>query len=144
MELKLHNTMHGLIPCYDEDYDEKKKLKIGETYIAKITLYRNKEFHRKYFAMLKCAWDLQNEAVQKHFFNSFNHFRKTVQIAAGITETVYNIHLRQFVEIPKSISFENMKEEEFKDVYEAVKNVLFETFLRNVSENDFMYMLTNY
>ena len=28
MDLKLHNTIYGLIPVYDEDYDEKLKLKL--------------------------------------------------------------------------------------------------------------------
>ncbi|GHT56798.1 hypothetical protein AGMMS49982_23820 [Bacteroidia bacterium] len=59
-----NNTAHGLIPCYDADYDEKKELKIGETFKAKITLARNYEFHKKYFALINCAWEYQNEAVQ--------------------------------------------------------------------------------
>lgn len=144
MNLKLHNTIYGLIPVYDEDYDEKLKLKLGETYTAKIKLTRNLAFHRKYFAMLRCAWDLQSEAVQNHFRNNFTQFRKTVQIAAGISEPVYVISRKEFVEQAKSISFESMSEEEFIDLYKSVKNVLFDVFLKNVSESDFMHMLTNY
>ena len=30
MKLLLQNTSHGLIPLYDADYEEKKRLKIGE------------------------------------------------------------------------------------------------------------------
>ena len=37
-----------------------------------------------------------------------------------------------------------MSEEEFIDLYKSVKNVLFDVFLKNVSESDFMHMLTNY
>lgn len=144
MKLKLYNTAHGLIPLYDEDYDEKKRLVLGGTYTASIQLTRNLAFHRKYFAMLKCAWDLQSEAVQKHFRDSFDLFRKTVQIAAGISEPIYIIARREFVEQAKSINFETMSEEEFADTYRAVKEVLFNVFLRKVSESEFMYMLTNY
>ena len=39
---------------------------------------------------------------------------------------------------------ESMSEEEFIDLYKSVKNVLFDVFLKNVSESDFMHMLTNY
>lgn len=38
------NTASGLRPCYDSDYDEKKKLKLGKIYKAKITLARNYDF----------------------------------------------------------------------------------------------------
>jgi len=55
MELYLLNTSEGLKPCYDKDYDEKKKLKIGATYKAKITLARNVQFHRKYFSLINLA-----------------------------------------------------------------------------------------
>lgn len=52
MKLYLLNTREGLKPMYDEDYDEKKKLKIGEVYEAEIRQPRNLRFHRKYFALL--------------------------------------------------------------------------------------------
>jgi hypothetical protein len=32
MKILLNNTLHGLIPVYDKDFDEKKKLKIGSIY----------------------------------------------------------------------------------------------------------------
>lgn len=36
MELYLKNTAHGLIPLYDDDFEEKRKLKIGEVYKVSI------------------------------------------------------------------------------------------------------------
>ncbi|WP_427910585.1 DUF1367 family protein [Parabacteroides chongii] len=54
-------------PCYDSDYDEKKKLKLGHTYKARITLARNIDFHRKYFQLINTAWAYQNEATTRHF-----------------------------------------------------------------------------
>lgn len=144
MKLKLHNTAHGLIPAYDEDFEEKKKLQIGEDYTAEIKLTRNVRFHRKYFSMVNLAWELQSEKCQQHFHNQIDCFRKTIQIAAGIVEPVYSIERKEWIEQAKSISFESMTEEEFKDVYGAVKDVLFDFFLKHVSEADFMEMLMNY
>ena len=54
MDIYLLNTASGLKPCMDEDYEQKKKLKIGKVYKAKITLARNYEFHKKYFALINC------------------------------------------------------------------------------------------
>lgn len=144
MELLLYNTPSGLRPCYDEDYDEKKKLKIGETYKAKITLVRNAKFHRKYFALIKLAWEYQNERTVAHFRNDVELFRKTVEIAAGHCEPVFNIELKSWVDIPKSIAFDKMDEAAFSDLYERVKDVIFSTFLHNVDEEEFLNKLSGF
>ena len=86
MKLQLLNTASGLIPCYDEDYDEKKKLKIGKTYEATIKLVRNPQFLRKYFALINCAWEYLTEAQQVFFKNNKEVFRKTIEVAAGHCE----------------------------------------------------------
>ena len=138
MELRLLNTPSGLKPLYDEDYDQKKKLKIGEIYKAKITIARNINFHRKYFALINCAWAYQNERTTKHFKNNVESFRKTVEIAAGHCDTVYNLSLKSWVDIPKSIAFDKLKQEEFEDLYERVKDVLFTTFLKGIDEEEFL------
>ena len=138
MEIYLLNTPSGLKPCYDEDYDKKKKLKLGETYKAKISVARNLNFHRKYFALINCAWAYQNEKVTKHFKNNVECFRKTVEIAAGHCDTVYNLSLKSWVDIPKSIAFDKLKQEEFEDLYERVKDVLFSTFLKGIDEDEFL------
>lgn len=144
MELHLINTASGLKPCDDEDYERKLRLKPGRIYKCKLTLARNYEFHKKYFALINCAWEYQNERTVEHFKHSVAQFRKTVEIAAGHCDTVYNLSLRAWTDIPKSIAFEKMNEAEFQDLYERVKDVLFAVFLRNVSEDEFMRNLINF
>lgn len=143
MKLNLQNTARGLIPCYDDDFEEKKKLKIGEIYKVEIKLYRNYEFHKKYFALINCAWEYLTEK-QQDFIKSKNGFRKTLQIAAGWSEVYYSINRKEWVEESKSISFESMDNAEFETLYNAVKDVLFTTFLRNISEEEFMKNLVNF
>ena len=137
MKLLLLNTASGLIPCYDEDYDEKKKLKKGVTYEATIKLVRNPQFLRKYFALINCAWEYLTEAQQVFFKNNKEVFRKTIEVAAGHCELHYSIERREWLEIPKSISFEKMDEAEFSTLYERVKDVLFEIFLKSVNREEF-------
>ena len=77
MKIKLLNTSVGLKPLYDEDFEEKKKLKIGEVYEATIKRPRNLSFHRKYFGLINLAWEYQNEIAVEHFKHSIELFRKT-------------------------------------------------------------------
>lgn len=145
MKIKVQNTIHGLIPLYDEDYDEKKKLKLGATYEVSVKLTRNLQFHRKYFKLLALAWEFQNEVTTEEFFqNNFEKFRKTVEIAAGICDTIYSIERREFIDIPKSISFDQMDDAEFRNVYNRVKDVLYKVFLRRISIEEFEKQLINF
>lgn len=143
MKLNLQNTARGLIPCYDDDFDEKKKLKIGEIYKVEIKLYRNYDFHKKYFALINCAWEYLTEK-QQEFIKSKNGFRKTLQIAAGWCEVTYSIARKDWIEESKSIAFDEMDNAEFETLYNGVKDVLFTTFLRNISEEEFMKNLINF
>lgn len=145
MKLKVQNTIHGLIPLYDEDYDEKRKLKLGATYEISVKLTRNLQFHRKYFKLLRLAWEFQNELITTQYFkDDFTKFRKTVEIAAGICDTIYSIERQEFIDIPKSVSFDNMDEDEFQEVYERVKMVLYTVFLKKISVEEFEKQLINF
>ncbi len=144
MKLLLLNTTEGLKPCYDEDYDNKKKLKLGVVYQAEIKKARNVEFHRKYFKLINLSWEYQNEGVVKHFKNNVDLFRKTVEMSAGHCDTIYSITRSEWIETPKSISFDKMDEIEFQTLYENVKDVLFSVFLKKISEEEFMKNLVNF
>lgn len=129
---------------YDADYDEKKKLKIGEVYKANITKERNVDFHRKYFALMNCAWAYLNEKETEFFHGSQDSFRKTVQVAAGFYTPIFSIKRGEWIEEPKSISFDKMDEFEFRDLYEKVKTVLYNVFLKSVSIEEFERNLINF
>lgn len=137
------NTAQGLKPMYDEDYDEKRRLKIGQVYKAKIVVPRNIELHRKYFSMIRCAWDLLTER-QREFFGTKESFRKTLQVAAGHCERVFNLELRAWVEVPKSIAFDKMKGDEFERLYNDVREVLLTVFLKHITIEQFEETLINY
>ena len=143
MKLHLLNTIDGLRPCTDPDYDQKKRLKIGAVYEAEIREERNYKFLRKYFALIRCAYAFLTPS-QQDFIKSPEGLRKTVQIAAGYCEVYYSIKRKEWVEESKSIAFENMTESEFSEVYEGVRLVLFTYFLKHVDEQTFMRELVNF
>lgn len=144
MDLLLINTPQGLKPCDDEDYEKKKKLKIGEVYRVKITKERNYEFHKKYFALISLAWEYQNERTSEFFKSDIELFRKTIEISAGHCDVVYSIDRAEWIEIPKSISFSKMDEHDFQNLYDRVKDVIFKIFLKGVTQEEFMSNLMNF
>lgn len=143
MKLNLYNTPSGLKPMYDEDFDEKKKLKLGEIYSAEIKLVRNYKFHKLYHALIAAAWEYLPESQTKGFKTKEN-FRKYVEIAAGCCDVIYHPKFKDWVEVPKSIAFDKMDEAEFRDVYENVKSVIFSIIGRFVSQEEFERNLANF
>lgn len=144
MKLKLLNTPLGLKPCYDEDADEKKKLKLGEVYEADIKMVRNIRFHRLFFALINTGYAYLPERAQTGVFGSVEGFRKSVTIAAGFTNVYWNIRQKCFVEEAKSISFASMDEAEFRDVYERCKDVIWQLISKYVTIEDFERNLANF
>ena len=117
------NTMEGLKPLYDDDYDEKRKLKLGQVYEANIRVPRNLQFHRKYMKLIRVAWELLGEKAQA-FFKTTENFRKSMELTAGHSEPLYNCKTNEFIQQAKSISFSSMEQDEFEELYERVKDVI--------------------
>lgn len=115
MDILLLNTAAGLVPLYDDGYEEKRKLKLGQTYRARIVKARNPEFHRKY-----------------------------AEVAAGHCETIYHPRLRDFVEVPKSIAFDSMDGAAFEDLYGRVRAVIDSLLGPVLSPEEFDRILLNF
>lgn len=143
MRLLVINTPRGLVPCGDDDYDEKKKLKIGQAYSVEVRVARNVDFHRKYFALIAYAWEFLNEQ-ELATFKSKENFRKYVEVAAGHCEVIFHPRLQEFVEIPKSISFGSMDNAEFSDLYQRVKGVIFSIIGGRVTQEEFEHILMDF
>ena len=113
------NTSAGLKPMYDEDYEEKKKLRIGEVYKAVITRPRNLGFHRKFFALIKIGHQSTTNFIDE---TPLKVYRKWVIIKAGFYETY---HTKKGIMIEaESIAFGSMNEDEFQEVYNKVIDVI--------------------
>lgn len=144
MKIKVVRTPFGLNPLFDEDYDKIKKLKFNETYEVDIKEKRNIAFHRKYFALISYAWECIGEAHQQYYKNNKELFRKAIEVSAGYCDRVYDIKLKRWIDIPISISFDKMDELEFQNVYNDVLNVLLQTYLKNIKEDELNNILKNF
>ena len=143
MKLLVVNTPRGLVPLGDDDYEEKKKLKLGQTYSVEVKVARNVDFHRKYFALISYAWEFLNEQETERFRTKEN-FRKYVEVAAGHCDIIFHPRLQEYVEIPKSISFGKMDNAEFSDLYQRVKDVIFSIIGDRVTQDQFERLLLDF
>ena len=145
MKIKVVCTPHGLVPMYDEDYEEKRKLKVGECYEGDFRLVRNLAFHKKAFSLLNTAWMLLPEKTQNGF-RSIDAFRDTITVAAGFVEVYYDLKENRYCERPKSWAFDSMDNEEFSRLYERMKDVIWSILSKKkvILQEKFEQYLMNY
>lgn len=143
MKLLVVSTPRGLVPLGDDDYEEKKKLKLGQAYTVEVRVARNVDFHRKYFALIAYAWEYLNEK-ELAIFKTKDNFRKYLEILAGHCEVIFHPRLQEFVEIPKSISFGSMDNAEFSDLYQRVKDVVLSIIGNRVTREEFERILIDF
>ena len=107
-------------PATPESAEESKRKKVGSYVEAKPKSNRSVKFHRKYFALLNLLFESWQQPELEHkgetIRPSFDRFRKDIAILSGFYDTVVNIEGDLRLE-PKSISFGNMSEEQFSELY---------------------------
>lgn len=118
MKLLLRNTISGLVPLYPSDMDEKRKLKLGHDYEAEIKNPRNVGFHRKFFALINVGHE--NSKLDM----PFESYRKYITMKAGYFKA-YDTPKGTYYE-PESISFSNMSQDQFEEVYSRVLDKVIE------------------
>lgn len=128
-----------LKPSSDEDAIRILKLPSGAGLRAEIKQIRNYKFHKKFFAMLQIGFEAFRPADQYYkgalVQKSFDRFRKDCVILAGYYEPVTNLKGEVRLEA-KSISFANMSQDEFEDLYTAVCNVLLQKVLKDYTREN--------
>lgn len=89
----------------------------GREVKVKITQPRNLDFHRKYFAMIKAAFDMLDEYGLT--FEQFRHF-----VTVGVGHCSFVPRGEQLIAVPKSISFGCMDQTQFERLYEDTLSFL--------------------
>jgi hypothetical protein len=127
----------GLVPLDDNDWEVKKRLRLGSDVKVHVTMPRNIKFHRKFFALLSIVLDNLPEKVQNelHIY-SIETLLAAIKIDLGYYDTVkvtgkYVVRLR-------SISFGKMDEAAFEKFYDiAVTNIL-NNYLKGTDRNQLL------
>jgi len=121
MEIWVKNTFRGLVPMYDTDLDNKKKLKIDEQYLVTIKMPRNIKFHRKMFALYNLVFQNQES------YRFLEDLRRDITIEAGFYRERTNIY-GEVIKEAESISFANMDDDVFSQLYNRSLDVIVKYF----------------
>jgi len=120
MKFLVKKTNGGLKPMYDSDYEIYSKIKIGEEFEIEYRKARNPKFHKKAFALFKLCFENQEA------YSNLNDLRRDLIITAGYYTESANMLTGEVFKHAKSISFANMDELEFNQLYDAIKSVIIE------------------
>lgn len=124
MEIELLKTASGALMPMDSENEAFKKLKTGSVIRCEVTEMRNGKFFRKWWALVKLAFDIWTETVPNQEYKgievtpNFNRFRKDVTILSGYYDPVFNVKGDLRME-PKSLKWSQMSEQDFNVLYEA-------------------------
>jgi len=140
MKANMVKTLTGWLPADPDTEEWHKKRKQGSVVEFTAKEVRNYKFMKKFFALLRLAFDYWYPRTTSHMTlleqkfmkdygppkKSFNHFRSQLIITAGFSHTVFNLD-GSFQVLADSISFAGMEEEAFSKLYNKVLDVIVES-----------------
>jgi hypothetical protein len=129
----------ALIPADPQAAEYISKLKLGAGVNASITRQRNPRFHRKFMALLNLAfeaWEPEEVMYKGQVVGkNFKQFRNDITVLAGHYEMAVNFKGEARL-TAKSISFGNMGQDDFEQLYSDVVNVVLTKILTNYTRDD--------
>lgn len=96
----------------------------GEMVKVEVTKSRDITKHRRFFALIQAVWAL--EEMQENFDNQ-EGLRMWLTVQAGHYRSMYLEGVE--VRIPKSISFADMDDTEFREFYDRAVNAVLQKYL---------------
>lgn len=114
-----------LVPMDEEARARIRKFKIGEPIRCDVAMFRNYKFHKKFFALMKLAFDLWSESAIRRTYNGeqvmpdFDIFRKDVTKLAGFYRPVYSADGNEIRIEAESIAWDKMSGKRFEKLYSA-------------------------
>lgn len=102
-------------PPYPSDEAENARIKIGDE--VRVSRARNPMHHRKFFAILHCAFENQDK------YDDMEIFRQVVLMKSGHVVFIEGTDGKTYP-LPKSISFDKCSQDEFETIYGAALQVL--------------------
>lgn len=134
-KISLIRTLSGFKPTHDSDFELSKKIKLNEPYEFEYKQPRNYRFLKKFFALVRMLYDNQE------IYTDSEHLREDLIIEAGYYVLSYNIHGEE-IKRAKSISFANMSQTEFDELYYNVIDVIVKHF--NFNKQDIIDNIEQY
>ena len=106
-----------------------KQLPTSKTLKAEVTIPRNVDHMRKFFALLEAVFPHQET------YPTLTVFRKALTVALGFGDK-YEVGPGKFLLEPRSIAFGKMGQQEFNEFYDRAVTFILERILPGVDEAD--------
>jgi hypothetical protein len=136
MDIYCRVTPYGLVPLYDSDLDLKKRLRTGSTVRCRITLPRNYEFHKKFFALVRLTFDnLPLPLVERWKVYSMDDMLRRFKRDLGYYSSSVNEHGEREIEY-RSISFAAMDQAEFEKFYDDCVNLVLHKYIPGIEREE--------
>lgn len=138
MKMNLVRVPNGYAFADSDAVRQGEKHRLGERVTADVVKPRSNKFQRKFFALLRFAFDYwepaegaeistyEGQPIEKNF----ERFRADVIILCGWREPVWNARNELRVEA-KSIAFSEMDADEFAELYRTAVGVLMRLVMRS-------------
>lgn len=137
MDIYCMVTDGGLIPMYDSDLEERKKLKRGDRVLCRITKPRNYEFHKKFFALVRLTYENLPEHLHSMLrIRSEEDMLTSIKLELGYADKLW--YSGKQIAVPKSISFAAMDQAEFERFFARAVDLVLTLYLRGTDRKELL------
>lgn len=143
MDILCKVTAQGLVPMYDSDLEEKKRLRLGSVVNVSVTKQRNYEFHKKFFALVRLTFENLPERLHQMLnINNEKDMLTVLKLDLGYAHTVY--YGTKQVVVVESIAFASMDQYEFERFYDRAVDIVLNLYLRGSKRQEIIENLENF
>lgn len=138
MDIYCRVTPYGLVPLYDSDQDLKQRLRVGSTVRCRVSLPRNYEFHKKFFALLRLTFDnLPLPLVERWNIRNEQDMLRRFKRDLGYFTSNRNEYGELEIEY-LSISFAAMDQKDFEDFYNECIDLVLHRYITGLDRQDLL------
>jgi heterodisulfide reductase subunit B len=131
VKIYLKKHLNALHPADEEAAEYLKKVKSGVAVSCEMKRPRNYANHRRYFSLLKLAFENQEN------FKSLDQLKEAIKFELGYTELIRKFD-GTFIEKAKSINFASMNEDEFQKYFSMSIDVILKFILPGVERQELL------
>ena len=143
MEIYCKVTPIGLIPLYDSDLEEKKRLGVGNIVKCKIVIPRNYKFHKKFFALVRLVFENLSEYTARELeVHNEQDMLNRIKYDLGMYD-VFKIGNDVVMQL-HSISFSAMDNTEFDRFYNLTLDLVLKKYLRGNTREELLNEINDF
>jgi len=134
-QIELDKRSDGaFIPAYNSDHELSKRVKAGDSVLAKLSIPRSVGFHRKFFALVRYTFNHMDESMCDKF-PSEEALRLELTLQAGYWSKHVTMGDKEVI-YPQSIRFDKMGQVKFEKLYSDVLDVVLKWFVHGVDQDE--------